>query len=202
MKKALRLGIAILIGIIISLFTQSVFAHDGTWGSTSDPCAIDGLGTDYELDLVHNDAPDWKGWAGLIAINWCGDDWGDFHFRMKDICSPWYTSDVDFVDDYVEGVYDYRPQLYIWEGDIWTGDWVQQTVAWTLAPDGETLDLFFYSNPVEQGKIALFKVYTDNTYRSASWFTVGGYATPVPEPTTIALLGLGAIALIGRKKTA
>jgi hypothetical protein len=193
--RAARVGLAVLVFITISAFTQYAFAHDGTWGSTSDPCSIDGFGTGYELDLLHNDAPDWKGWAGLIAINWCGDTWGDFHFRVKDICSPWHTSDVDFTDDFVEGQYDYRPQLYVWDGG-----WVQQMVTWDIAPDGETMDLFFYNNPIEQGEIALIKVYTDNTLHSASWFTIGGYATPVPEPATVALLGLGAMALIKKRR--
>ncbi len=193
--RAVRVGLVILACLIISAFTQYAFAHDGTWGSVEDPCGISGFGTDYEMDFLHNDADPWKGWASVIAINWCGGpDWGDFHLRMKEVCSPWSTSDVDFITG---GEFD--PELYIW-GGLSVG-WVQQTVDNAiLGSDGETLDLFFYSNPVENGQIALIKFYTDNTSHHSDWFKVSGYATPVPEPATIALLGLGAIALIRRSK--
>jgi hypothetical protein len=45
-----------------------------------------------------------------------------------------------------------------------------------------------------------FRVYTDNTKDRVSFFGLILYPTPVPEPATLALLGLGGVALLLRKR--
>jgi len=188
--RAVRVGWVVLGCLIISAFTQFAFAHDGSWGDDATPLDIDWLGSGSELDLQHIDADPWKGWASLTVRNLCGDAWGDFHLRIKEVCSPWSRTDV---------IFDVTPAPELWIKDGLT--WVQYTgLNWTLGPDGTTLDLFFYGNPIEHGDKALIKVYTDNTSRHGDWFTMSAYATPVPEPATIALLGIGAVALIRRTK--
>jgi len=191
--RAVRIGLAIFVCLTISVFTQYAFADDGYWGTDETPIDITGIGSGSELDLAeHYDADPWKGWGILTVRNWCYDDWGDFHLRIKEVCSGWNNTDVIFDD--VQA-----PQLWVKEYGM--GSYVQYTgLDWNIGPDGTTMDLFFYDNPIEQYDKAIIKVYTDNTSWHSPWFKIAVHATPIPEPATVALLGLGAVALFRRTK--
>ncbi len=189
---------AFLFCSLILTITSTALADDGEWGTETDPCDIGWIGDEFELDLIHNDADPWKGWAGMwVRNNWCGENWGDFHLTIRD-GYPYGPSDVDFIVD--EG---YEPVLLTYTpGSGWEE---YANLTWNLSPDGSALDLFFYGNPIEQGEIAKIVVYTDNNSSGlthCTWFKICVYPTPVPEPATVVLLGLGGIVLLRRRKTA
>ena len=52
------------------------------------------------------------------------------------------------------------------------------------------MDLYFYGNTVGVGETVWFQIYTDNA-DELSWFGLAFHPTPVPEPATIAMLGIG-----------
>jgi len=184
--------VALLCCFTLFFLTSNVFADDGSWGDPNAPLDIDWVGDSETLDLDHEDGDDWKGWATVWVANICGEDWGDFHFQIKSIFGS-NIENVSFREDYA-------PQMWIRTAPF---TWEQvQDIGWEVDNDtvGATLDMEFYDNPIEAGDWAMFKVYTDNTVDKCSWFRISANPTPVPEPTTIALLGMGAVALLRRRK--
>ena len=109
----------------------------------------------------------------------------DFHLKVL----GWNSQNVDFVDG---GIFD--PQLWVFSGGIWE----QYDIDWEISPDGSQMDITFYDNPIEHGELAWIQAYTDNTSH-CSIFYVKAYPTPIPEPVTIAFLGLGALAIIRKR---
>ena len=182
MKKVVFWAVGL---ISLFLFTSAVFAHDGDIGSEALPIEIDVIGTEAELGQ-HADAADWKGWANIYVKNICNEDWGDFHLRIYNI----FGANTYFSEDNL-------PQLYVKTGSNWI---LQGDLDAQWSTDHKTLDLEYYSNPIEQGEWAKFRVWTDNTTNQCPLFIILGHPTPVPEPATVALLGLGALALLRKRK--
>jgi len=172
--------------IVLFLFTSAVFAHDGDIGSETLPIEIDVIGIEEDLG-EHSDQDPWKGWANIYVKNICSEDWGDFHLRIFNI----FGANTYFSEEY-------QPQLYIRTAPL---TWVlQEDLVPQWSTDHKVLDLEYYDNPIEQSDWAKFRVYTDNTTDHCSLFVILGHPTPVPEPATVALLGLGALALLRKRK--
>jgi hypothetical protein len=191
MKKPAFIFISVFCFVLFLGAVSRVFAHDGQWGDANNPMDL----TWDVLDLDHNDADPFKGWATLWVKNICDGDWGDFHLKIKkSIFDPFANIDnIDFSD-----VYD--PELWVRTAPL---TWERYLgLAWDIDNDvvGAEIDLFFYDNPIEVGQWAAIKVYTDNTTNKCDWFCIGACPTPVPEPATVLLLGLGGLALLMRRR--
>jgi hypothetical protein len=177
--------------LLLFVLTSNAFAHDGEWGSEESPLNVNWVGDGQTLDLDHNDMDPWKGWATIYMMNICGQEWGDFHLTIHDI--GWGCADVNFSETTA-------PELYVLTGPS-TWELVEDLV-WDVDNDAynATLDMEFYDSPIEQGEIIKIRAYTDNTWSMYSWFRICAYPTPVPEPASVALLGLGAFTLLRKRK--
>jgi hypothetical protein len=154
-----------------------------------DAYIITDFGDFVPQDFEHEDAEPFKGVLDLTVTNTGTQAWGDFHFEIYEILGFGSVENVDFVTEII-GPDDYRPRM--------DGGLVAFVVDNVVV--GATLDLYFYDDPVLPTETVNFRVYTDNTMDRVGFFGVRLYPTPVPEPGTLAIFGLGALALFLRKR--
>jgi hypothetical protein len=154
-----------------------------TPGAYADDAVVNtSMGLGDTVNVEHEDLAPFKGWVDVTVFNSGQDPWGDFHFEFYEV-----TGAIDNVHWLVDSPYEPTSS--------------QTGLSWTLdnVAVGATLDLFFYSDPVLPGETATFKVWSDNQDQ-VSFFGVSMHPTPVPEPTGIALLSLGGLLLMMRRR--
>jgi hypothetical protein len=169
-----RSAVLALAAFFLAMGAAPAWGHDFSL-STSFDC----LGAGCAQSPTHDEADPFKGWANLTLTNTGTEDWGDLHLAIFQVTAQ-TIENVDFIVSAP-----YQPTSS------------QSGLTWSVdnAAVGATLDLYFYSDPVQPGDTATFSVYTDNTTDQVDFFGTLFYPTPVPEPGTALLLASGLIGL-------
>ncbi len=136
-------------------------------------------GVDLAAEITHEDADPWSSWFNLSMGNWGDEPWGGFHLEIFDSMGGQDISNVVWLD------YFFCEPSSTQDGLSWEID---------NPGTGSEIHLYFDDDPVMPGERAEFHVYTTN-YDKIPSFGVRLYPTAVPEPGSLALLALGAIAL-------
>jgi PEP-CTERM motif len=165
------------------LLVASVSADDVTVNHGD----LDGVGQSFEVEVEHYDSDPFKGALIVNVTNASGVSWGDFHFQIFQIPGQDPIDNVFFYDNIV--------------GDEPSSSQTLDTPGWAISDGGHVIDLYYYGDPVAPTESASFTVYTDNTTDNVN-FGVSFWATAVPEPATMTLLGAGLLGMVIRRKKA
>lgn len=180
MQRTIRT--AILMAIFFLSAPALVAAHSAVYTGIE----LDGVFVPYTDE--HADENPFKGAIDLTVKNTGTEAWGDFHFMIFQ--AGWGIDNVFFTSVDRDGIDDYTPTSS------------QNLQSWTIDNGGHALDLYFYGDLVNPGDTANFRVYTDSTIDEVPFFGIGFYATPVPVPGALTLLGSGLLGLLGiRRRT-
>ena len=175
MNRIQLLCVAILLAAVLMVGPVPAFAHD----EDMTDAILTGVGIDYGIAVTHVDDDPYKGWFNLTVLNNSGEAWGDFHFQLFEVANGSSLFDVYFSDEQT--------------ANSTTG------AEGLISSDGNSLDFYFYDNPVLDGQYASFNVYTDNTAGMGN-FGISFYATPVPIPGAAILLFSGLATMLGLRR--
>ena len=167
------LGVLAVLSVML-VGVSAAYAHDADITTS-----FNGVGAGVAEQVSHGDADPWAGWVNVSVTNTGSDPWGDFHFEIYDPIGGQNISNVD------------------WQEAIGLDPYSTQTdLSWAIdnTPAGAKIDLYYYNDPVLPGETAEFHVYNVNP-DMLSFFGIMFYPTPVPEPGSLFLLALGAVAL-------
>jgi hypothetical protein len=141
------------------------------------------VGEPFSQLFTHADTSPFESTITVNATNISQNvTWGGFYFKIMDV--GWDVTNVDFVVSSP-----YEPTS------------TQEPFTWQVNNDivGAFLHLDFSNDPVGPGELASFTVRIDNTVDQDT-FGIRLHPTGAPEPSTIALLGCGTLALIRHRK--
>jgi hypothetical protein len=134
----------------------------------------------------HDDLSPYKGWAQITLYNDTTDEsWSGIHFSIFQVANGSSLQNVYFVN-----ATPYEPTC--------TLGVASSSIIAPTTTTGAEMDVTF-STALAPGSNCTIKVYTDNT-TDKKRFGVSYYPVAVPEPVTLAMLGIGGALLASRRR--